>query len=402
MKSIVQLSCLLFATFAHASADTYHKEPEPPKNIREFGIVPLIGGDSDIGIAVGTIASWAAFDEGAHPYLWRAELNALTSFKKMEGWQNPFQDYYAKVTIPSLADNSLRLVIRVAYTKYGNLKYYGLGNASPKPVNTPLKNNQFQLSYPHGTLELQYRIAGPLHIRLTADYNYDRVVVYPNSKLANDLATMPDQVIGAGEYGVAMGSAGIVWDSRDNETSTQNGMYHNLSVRFSPGGSTLTPYRFAGVIGALRGYVSVWDKYLILAGRLVGDVLVGDVPFFLLAESAEGYALGGVTGVRGVPSQRYYGKTKAYGTFEVRVQFPSYRAYGQNVTWGTTGFVDAGCVIAGYKPDDKLDGKVLGLKYGVGGGIRLQWGETFLLRGDAAWSPDANPVAFYFNVGHAF
>jgi hypothetical protein len=38
----------------------------------------------------------------------------------------------------------------------------------------------------------------------------------------------------------------------------------------------------------------------------------------------------------------------------------------------------------------------------AGGGLRLQWGETFLLRGDVAWSPDARPVGIYVDVNHVF
>jgi len=50
----------------------------------------------------------------------------------------------------------------------------------------------------------------------------------------------------------------------------------------------------------------------------------------------------------------------------------------------------------------ELDGTGLGLKYGVGGGLRLQEGRTFLLRLDLAWSPDARPLGAYFAAGQIF
>ena len=49
-----------------------------------------------------------------------------------------------------------------------------------------------------------------------------------------------------------------------------------------------------------------------------------------------------------------------------------------------------------------LDGTGLGLKYGLGGGLRLQEGQTFIVRGDVAWSPDARPVGAYFAAGEVF
>jgi hypothetical protein len=38
----------------------------------------------------------------------------------------------------------------------------------------------------------------------------------------------------------------------------------------------------------------------------------------------------------------------------------------------------------------------------TGGGLRIKWGEAFLVRADVAWSPDADPIGLYFNVNHVF
>jgi hypothetical protein len=66
------------------------------------------------------------------------------------------------------------------------------------------------------------------------------------------------------------------------------------------------------------------------------------------------------------------------------------------------GFFDTGRTWADYRALTHLDGEGLGLKIGAGGGLRLQWGETFLIRVDPAWSPDADPVGFYVDINHAF
>ncbi|MDP6944829.1 MAG: hypothetical protein QF464_11820 [Myxococcota bacterium] len=39
---------------------------------------------------------------------------------------------------------------------------------------------------------------------------------------------------------------------------------------------------------------------------------------------------------------------------------------------------------------------------GVGGGVRIQWGETFVLRADLGWSPNDSNTGVYVDVGHAF
>jgi hypothetical protein len=52
--------------------------------------------------------------------------------------------------------------------------------------------------------------------------------------------------------------------------------------------------------------------------------------------------------------------------------------------------------------DPALDGTGLGLKLGVGGGVRVYGGESFVVRGDIAWSPDARPIGGYLAPGEIF
>jgi hypothetical protein len=59
-------------------------------------------------------------------------------------------------------------------------------------------------------------------------------------------------------------------------------------------------------------------------------------------------------------------------------------------------------VWADTRPQPALDGTGLGLKYGVGGGLRLGSGGSFVLRGDIAWSPDATPIGGYLIAGEIF
>jgi hypothetical protein len=67
-----------------------------------------------------------------------------------------------------------------------------------------------------------------------------------------------------------------------------------------------------------------------------------------------------------------------------------------------TAFLDGGRVWADTRPAPELDGATAGLKYGVGGGLRVQKGETFVLRADLAWSPDARPIGAYLLAGQLF
>ena len=103
------------------------------------------------------------------------------------------------------------------------------------------------------------------------------------------------------------------------------------------------------------------------------------------------------------PAQRYYGKVKVFGNLELRTELTSFHIGTKALVLGIVGFFDAGRVwteLTRAHPD--LDGTGVGLKYGVGGGLRLQQGQTFVVRADLAWSPDARPLGAYFAAGQIF
>jgi hemolysin activation/secretion protein len=112
--------------------------------------------------------------------------------------------------------------------------------------------------------------------------------------------------------------------------------------------------------------------------------------------------LGGANGVRGIPAQRYYGKHKIFGNFELRVQLLVFRLFGLDCRLNAVVFFDAGRLWAEWPVSTALDGKSLGLKWGGGGGLRLQQGRAFVVRADIAWSPDARPIGAYVTSGQVF
>jgi outer membrane protein assembly factor BamA len=194
----------------------------------------------------------------------------------------------------------------------------------------------------------------------------------------------------------------LVYDSRDSETVTRHGQWHQLVVRESPGGTEAFPYRYAQIEAQLHEYWSPLPQRLTIAARLVGDWQMGDPPFYELARFDDTFALGGSKGVRGVPGQRYYGKTKVFGNFQATVFVAEPRAFGKSWSVGIAGFVDGGRVWTEGFDHPELDGTSLGLKYGVGGGVRLREDQSLVIRLDAAWSPDARPVGVYFGAGEIF
>jgi len=93
---------------------------------------------------------------------------------------------------------------------------------------------------------------------------------------------------------------------------------------------------------------------------------------------------------------------KVFGNVELRTEIVSFHALGQAMVLGAVAFFDGGRLWADTTPQPQLDGHGVELKYGVGGGLRLQSGRAFVLRADVAYSPDASPVGGYVAAGQMF
>jgi outer membrane protein assembly factor BamA len=380
----------------------------------ELNIVPAGGGTTDIGIGGGYFAGLTRVSPGSDPYVWNLESAGFVTFERSSGGGVivPYQDVYFDLTIPRFFGHPMRLELRPEYSWETTLSYYGIGNASTvgtAPPGAPAKYFMYGRLHPYFPVDLRWRLLDHVAGHTGLAFEQSWYQVDSNSKLAADMSAGSSEVkrlIGSlSPQGVATLSWGLQWDNRDNEVSSHRGMYHSVDVKLSPGGSGELPYRYAQGTAVTRFFVPIWKQHVVLAARLVGDVLYGDPPFYELARFNDGYAtyaIGGLNGVRGVPAQRFYGKVKVFGNAELRTEIASFHALGHPIVFGVTGFLDGGRVWADTSAQPQLDGRNVGLKYGAGGGIRFQSGSAFVLRGDVAYSPDASPIGAYVAAGQMF
>jgi outer membrane protein assembly factor BamA len=302
-----------------------------------------------------------------------------------------------------------RLDLRAAFTKETTLLFYGIGNASPWPPPGAVRADyEYQRIHPTGAAQARLALTKGWFLQGGVQYTHNSIIITDNSLLARLRAgdsASASFLRGdpSASHGVGLLDLGVMYDTRDNETVTRHGMFHSAHVRISPPLGRYLPYAYQQVNATARFYVSPWPRWLTVSYRLVGDLLFGSPPFYELARYEETAAVGGVKGVRGVPAQRYYGKVKVFQNLEARSEIWPFRLWGKPMVLGVALFADAGRVWSELTPrHTDLDGTGVGLKYGLGGGLRLKQGETFVVRVDLAWSPDARPVGAYFAAGEIF
>jgi hypothetical protein len=400
-----------FGSWHAARAAESEESDSEHANDTEFSAVPFVGGTSDVGFGGGYIASLAQLRANHEPYLYRIDTTGSVTFSKTEdgGLRVPYADVFLRWKYPHLIRNLLGLELRASYTRETNLGYYGLGNASSLPTGLERGDPFFEHLRVHPTLRatLDYH-PKPFVLSWGLSYTENWLEVPEGTLLANDLASQHAYVrelLGdARPHGVPKFSLGVGWDTRDDEVAPVRGWYVGEELDLVPGTTGPGKHQFARWNNTVQAYVPLIPRYrrLVLAFRVGSDLLFGNAPFYELPRFDESFAIGGSKGVRGIPAQRYYGKIKLLANAELRTELISLHLFGVERRLGLVAFVDTGRLWADYTPHPDLDGSSLGLKYGLGGGLRIASGKTFMLRFDLAWSPEGGKPSGYLLAGHMF
>jgi hypothetical protein len=384
----------------------------------ELAGFPIVGGNSDIGVQFGAAATWTRFYDADRPYLWNIDLLLSASVKDdISGLRLVQQSHVLRLDAPALFDGRGRLDARGSFQRTINAGYYGIGNVTAAliPPGQPNIGRTYEYLQEEGRIRTIVRVhtATLVDIALGTNLRYEAPGIYAGSQLASDLSpreTNGEPVVPGGSSMLLAGlAAGVMIDTRDSEFITRSGVFYQAGIAATVGSSDQVSYGEASAV--LAHYTPLGGSF-IFANRFVASFQIGRVPFYDLAQGGvfePQYLLGGETGVRGVPMGRYAGRVKMISNTEIRATpFPRFNVLGQRLRVGTNIFFDAGRVWSDYQVISPADGNSLGLKYGVGGGVFLQWGEAAIFRIEAAYSPDAEsenpgfPLGIYVSDGLMF
>lgn len=387
---------------AAASNRGGHDALDPERH--ELAGFPIVGGNTDIGVQFGAAATLTRFHDNLTPYLWNVDLMLSASLKSdSTGLRLVQQSHVLRLDAPHLLDDRLRIDVRGSFQRTVDAHYYGIGNAtSAAPSNdTTGLGRRYQYLQEEARLRVIARVhtGTPFDLAFGGNVRFVSPQIYAGSKLAEDSAATTNRVRGA-ETAVLGGiAAGVMVDTRDTEFVTRRGYFYQLGAGYTVGTSGVAAY--ANTSAILSHYVPIGGPF-VFAQRFVASFEVGRVPFY---DQQQGGTfepqnlLGGETGVRGVPQGRYAGLVKTIANMEIRSTLPRFVLFEQRLRFGTTAFFDAGRAWSDYSIDRARDGSKLGLKYGIGGGVFLQWGEAAIFRIEAAYSPDAAAENRGFPVG---
>jgi hypothetical protein len=377
------------STLLASLLSTHAALAEPSTIQRDVGslAMPIGSFDTDDGLGFGGRAEINWREAGVEPY--RAALMAQ-GFATFRGYQNHELRWDQLELGPRGRD---RLMVYGAWRQWLNDGYWGIGNGTTRELASTAeyeaddprrKRYRYTLKQPflHATVQHELGEASAWSVYGAVNPKYSAIETYEGSLLAQQRP-----------YGMAGGfaiqlMAGVIHDTRAPEIAPRSGHVLELGGRLSPalqgeaGG-------FAGPLLSARGYRPIGDR-MVLAGRVMGEWLFGQVPFYEMVHWAGLRPIEGVGGsrtVRGLSFGRVRGPGKAVANAELRIRAASWTLFQRSFDVELAPFTDAAAVWdAG--DDATAPSPALPLHPAAGFGLGAIFDRSFVGRIDLGWALD--------------
>jgi outer membrane protein assembly factor BamA len=367
---------LLVALLASGQASAQEEDTGVPWRTSWFPY--LSGGSNDGPVLSFRVRYWQAA-EYEDRVTANAALNAEAGITPRGG-----RHAYVQFRAPQLVEG-WRFDTKVGTSREVRFGYFGLGNdtdynkdavTDAQPFLYRMRRTRYR-----GVVEVTRMLRGPLMLAVLGDVERARFTSLPGpSEFATDFPS------GELKQTDVSGRVALVYDTRDNEYNTREGLLLEAGTQVGSGGDGYTR-----LYTVLRGYLSPRDG-TVVAARLGASGMGGtpslDARYRIPGWEKEIPVLGGEYSHRSLDTGRLAGKHVLFGNLEVRHDL---LALGDLGAITLLGFVDAGRVFEGEGFSLTADD----LKVGGGGGIGLRILRSTIFTFNFAGGPDG----FNYSVG---
>ena len=368
--------------------------------------IPALNFNSDEGVGYGVVGELTNYAAGLLPYRVSIQPTVLLTTKGR-------RDASVFIDAPHLLSHAWRLDAYLAREQQFATPYYGIGNATPHDEMAEEPPNPYYYRYGRQGYRVTMDVQRPLRSFANSGCGQRELRLLAGAGIrTSTIDKMPYDsgstllVRESGAAPMPHGRAvhvrlGLVLDTRDQEVGPNHGIWAEALAQHA-GRLTEGSTEFTRLTLTARGYASPFSR-VTFAERVILQDLQGDVPFYELFTVQSSYkddeGLGGSGTLRGWPKDRFAGKGMALVNNEVRWRALTFSSLlGRPSAVVLSGFVDAGRVWA-----DHLDLSQIGsgLHVGEGGGVRFQYGPSFIVGVDAARSRETG-LAIYIGLGYPY
>ena len=403
-------------------------QDEPLENVKtgwNFGVLPAIAYDSDVGFRYGGLTNIYHYGDGSRYPQFNHSIYLEWS-RTTKGSGNNILTWDTDVLIPGV-----RMIAEASYLTEKALDFYGFNGAESEfDVNKTDKEmiNDYitRVYYKHdrSMLRLKADFQGKLmgeNLRWLGGINsygvdINRVDIAAINDGADPEDLIPDTLTLYDKY-VADGlipddqknggmsnfvKVGLVYDTRDNEANPMSGIWTEALLLFAPAFMG-NDQAYTRAVVMHRQYFTLIPRNLSFAYRLAYQTkLSGDLPWYMLPfvmdSKQDRDGLGGSKNLRGILRNRIVGNDIFFTNLELRWKFYRTVLGGQNIYLALNGFIDGGMVVKPYefsRSGNTFSNSELGLtgedeKFHIsyGGGFRIAMNENFIVAIDYGMAAD--------------
>lgn len=441
-----KLTLLLFVLMNLSAFSQTDKTEQLIKDGWNFGALPTITFDTDLGFQYGALVNLFNYGDGSrYPNYNHSFYFEVSHYTKGSG---VYRFYYDSDQLIKGLQTSMDLsyLTDQAYDFYGFNGFDAVFNESW--IDEESADYQSRMFYKYDRklfrwkIDLQGRITSE-KFRWIAGLNFLNFDIAPvNIEKLNKGKSQADQlpdinglfdkyqewnIISSDEADggfVPTFKGGLVLDTRDNKPNPMKGIWTEAVVLVSPeilGAES----SFSKLSLTHRQYFTLIPENLSFAYRVAyQSTLAGDVPFYYqsqvitsIMKGATSEGLGGSKTLRGIRRNRIVGDAFFYGNAELRWKFARFQWHNNNFYLGLNGFVDFGQVTKKIDFENPLSPEMSSIRYAdyfeddadkmhtsYGAGLRVAMNENFIIAFDYGLATDERDgkSGFYMGLNYLF
>ena len=377
-KTIVLMLALLLAVGGMAQEKkakkekTYNEKGEIIKKGWNFGPLPVVGYDADLGFQYGVCCDIFNYGDGSRYPRYDYKFNVEASrYTKGSGVFRFYSDmpYVVKDT---------KLFFDVTYFYAKKYEFFGFNGYEASTFDPYAGLEDIKSGY-HFIKRNQFRFVGSMqrpflgvpNLNWTAGLAYyntkvdrinlegyeNQVTLYENY-VANDIIK-EDEAHGGNTTQIRLG---MVYDSRDHNSDPTKGIYAEATLVGAPDIIDRKGYSNLSYTFLWRQYIPVYKDKLTFAYRLgAQNRLAGKTPWYMINNLNTMFfqkmyteGLGGSVTMRGVNRNGVIGEGFAFANLELRWRILGFQFINQNWQVGLNPFFDAGMVTQKFREEEMM------------------------------------------------
>ena len=370
-KTLLLMLALLLAAGGFAQEKkakkekTYNEKGEIIKKGWNFGPLPVVGFDADLGFQYGACLDIFNFGDGSgyprYDYKFNVEVSRYT---KGSGVFRFYAD------MPYLIKDT-KLFFDVTYNYAKKFEFFGF-NGYMASTFDPYAD--FEKDGYHFINRNQFRFIGSMQrpLRFVPNLNWVAGLAYYNVKIDtlgiadyNGQVTLYQQYMNNGIIkkneakggNIAQLRLGLIYDSRDHNSDPSKGIYAEYTLTGASDFIDGNGYNYLTQTFLWRHYVPIYKDKLTFAYRLgLQHRIAGNTPWYMINNLNTTFfqkmyteGLGGVVTMRGVNRNGVLGDGFLLGNAELRWHFLDFKFINQNWQLAFSPFFDAGMIIQPFR-----------------------------------------------------